>query len=53
MVIRHTLLKHARILEDFEGVKFQRIAHVKHLLDEKCLDENLRESDIVSGRWQS
>ena len=29
-------------LEDFEGVRFQRIAHVKHLLQAKYLDENLR-----------
>lgn len=29
-------------LEDFEGVRFQRIAHVKHLLAANQLDENLR-----------
>ncbi|MGE0622650.1 MAG: NAD-dependent epimerase/dehydratase family protein [Pseudomonadales bacterium] len=29
-------------LEDFEGVRFQRIAHVKHLLEQKHLDDNLR-----------
>lgn len=29
-------------LEDFEGVKFQRIAHVKHLLTSNFLDDDLR-----------
>ncbi len=29
-------------LEDFEGVRFQRIAHVKHLLNTRRLDESLR-----------
>ena len=29
-------------LEDFEGVKFQRIAHVKHLLQSNLLDQDLR-----------
>jgi nucleoside-diphosphate-sugar epimerase len=29
-------------LEEFEGARFQRIAHVKHLLAEQCLDEELR-----------
>lgn len=29
-------------LEDFEGPKFMRIAHIKKLIDEGLLDENLR-----------
>lgn len=29
-------------LEEFEGPKYMRIAHVKHLIAEACLDENLR-----------
>ncbi|MEZ5591602.1 MAG: NAD(P)-dependent oxidoreductase [Gammaproteobacteria bacterium] len=29
-------------LEDFEGPKFKRIAHIKQLIDEKQLDKNLR-----------
>jgi nucleoside-diphosphate-sugar epimerase len=29
-------------LEDFEGMKFQRIAHVKHLLKSNLLDDDLR-----------
>lgn len=29
-------------LEDFEGVRFQRIAHVKHLLEASQLDQDLR-----------
>ena len=29
-------------LNEFEGARFQRIAHVKHLLAERCLDEDLR-----------
>jgi hypothetical protein len=29
-------------LEEFEGPKYMRIAHIKSLVDEKRLDENLR-----------
>lgn len=34
-------------LEEFEGIKYQRIAHIKHLLNEGLLDENLRRPDLV------
>ena len=33
---------HGLTLEDFEGPKFQRIAHIRHLLAEGILDETLR-----------
>jgi nucleoside-diphosphate-sugar epimerase len=35
-------------LEDFEGPRYQRIAHVKYLLAEGFLDESLRWRSIVS-----
>jgi hypothetical protein len=32
-------------VDDFEGPKFMRIAHIKKLIEEKRLDENLRWTD--------
>jgi nucleoside-diphosphate-sugar epimerase len=35
-------------LEDFEGPRYKRVAHIKHLLDTGCLDETLRVTQMAS-----
>jgi nucleoside-diphosphate-sugar epimerase len=37
-----TYKKAGLTLEEFEGPRYMRIAHIKHLVDEQQLDENLR-----------
>jgi nucleoside-diphosphate-sugar epimerase len=41
--------RHGLAREDFEGPRYQRVAHVKHLLAIGALDETLRRRDLVGA----
>ena len=33
-------------LEDFEGPRFSRVAHIRHLIESRVLDERLRHNHV-------
>lgn len=45
--------RHSITLDDFEGIRFQRIAHIRHLLETGQLDETLRWRKGVSSDIQA